>query len=193
MRVSAFDDGGGGGPADVESVPSGVRQMAISMDGSFANVAWRPFESTVDLWLPDASQVDILVKVRDGANLESTPVRVHVARGAPRHGADRAVALEERALDALRANQWAEARRLVAQSLVPLRDTVERLLPRCGPGGSPVDRDLRARFVAVLARKVAVDLLLIARKRPPAERLLLDALEAEREAVRIATQAGRPL
>ncbi|MCC6644905.1 MAG: hypothetical protein IT374_04950 [Polyangiaceae bacterium] len=33
----------------------------------------------------------------------------------------------------------------------------------------------------------------IARKRSAAERRLLEALEAEREAVRIATEAGRPL
>lgn len=52
---------------------------------------------------------------------------------------------------------------------------------------------VRDAGVAVLAKKVAVDLLLIARKRPAAERLLLSALEAEREAVRLATEAGRPL
>ena len=73
-------DGAGYELLDPEVVESGLSEMMVSLNGSFAGAVWQPYEPQVTLAIPDGDYFVVYVKVRDGAGNESQtaalPIRI---------------------------------------------------------------------------------------------------------------------
>jgi hypothetical protein len=183
------------GALDPQSAASGVADMMVATRSDFAGAAWRPAESPLNVWLPDAPTAAIWVKVRDKAGNESSPASV-VVRVAAATPVDAAIGLEERAVDAIRAHAFSSARDSIGQSFPKIDQSIGTVLQRIASGGQKPDpEDVRMLVDLALVRAFKTKAHALAKPVTAAlaEKALLEALERERAVADRAYRAQKGL
>jgi hypothetical protein len=182
-----------GGDLGVET--SGVAEMRVSTSRSPQIGAWEPFSSTFDVDLGDATTLTAMVRLRDHAGNETADQMVTVRR-CDGSGLERAVVLEERALDRMDANDWSGSRKLIRGSLPEIDASVEvvkKRLKNCAPNQKAADLKLLAGLQVVRVKKLLAIQFAQAYSGHVARHQLEKALELEGELDVYALAHGKTL
>ncbi len=178
--------------ADPDVVVSAVTELRVGLAPALTDAAWEPFQAERAVLVPDADQSRIYVQVRDAAGNVSPLVSVSVAVVA-KTSLDRAIRLEERALDRLDAGDTVDASRAILDSLGEVAQSVSRAKQAVAHSHGHAVRDralLLAQLAHVAAKKLQSVALLHAGKVAKARGRLVEALELERDAATRATEMG---
>ncbi len=178
---------------DPQTLSTGVRDMRVATRADFAGAAWVPYEPEVEAMLEGQGGGTIWAQVRDGAGNESARQSLSLSLAA-RTGLDRAIGLEERALEHMRADQWREARKAIRASRREVRESLHTVRERIAKtGGDAIDRQIRHDLWRVLCRKWKARLFAHRIFGDCAIRKLERALRLERKVAELALQEQRPL
>lgn len=105
---------------------SGISSMQVTTSVNHAAPAWVPFQPTVPVDFGDATKLSVTVKLRDGAGNE-TPNQMITLTRCDGMTVDRAISLEERAIDRFNAKDCNGARTLLQQSVTEINKSITNL------------------------------------------------------------------
>ena len=173
LRLGATDDvskQGAHAPQDVDTTASesGLAHMRISTSADFQGVSWVAFTPTAEVWIADTATSTYYVQVRDRAGNVSETKSTIVQR-VNESALDNAIALEERALDALAAGDLTAARAAVSASIPKVSQAIDEVRHAGCSHGRWV---LGAKLLGVKGRKVAALVLVRPATKAVAARML---------------------